>query len=130
MSSPTPSLLLLLEAFDLISCTTVPGVVYGVTFMLFCLCARLLYLELQVPARRKEARFNLFNLGFISVQLCFATIYVALNARTIQLAYIDHADFPGGPVAYELLANVPYVVAAGIFNLPLQTLKIAIQVSS
>ncbi len=51
-------------------------------------------------------------------------------SRTLQLADNDQADSPGGPFAYELTTNGPYAVAASIFDLTLEILTLAIQVSS
>jgi hypothetical protein len=128
MGAPTQHLLFLLEAFDIIGCTTILGALYGIAFMLYCLCARSLYLQLQEPDKRRQARFTI---GYISLQLFCATAYTALNARGIQLAYIDHADFPGGPLIYEASNQPtlrPYMIAASILDLTLQTLTMAIQV--
>src|SRR5689334_20733194 len=90
--------IILTETFDLIGSTTILGVFYGIAFTLYCLCARSLYLQLQEPNKQRQTRFTL---GWMTLLLFCATIYLALNAGIGQLAYIRHADFPGGPVSYE-----------------------------
>lgn len=129
MSIQTQSELLLLEAFDLISGTTVFGVIFGITFVLYCLCARSLYHQLQEPEKRRQAQFTL---GYISFLLFCATGLLVLNTGITQLAYITHADSPGGPLGYEgsfrLTTNV-YDIAGGILQLILEVSTVAIQVS-
>lgn len=46
--------------------------------------------------------------------------------------YIDHADFPGGPLEYEHLYNPTtdsYFTACSIFDLIIEVLTMVIQVS-
>ncbi len=89
---------LLWETFDLIGCTIIFAVFYGIVFTLYCLCAQPLYLQLRKPDQRRQTRFTL---GYIFLLLFFATGLLALNTRMVQLAYINHADLPGGPLAFE-----------------------------
>ncbi len=91
--------LFLWESLDVLGCNTILGVFYGIAFTLYCLCAQSLYPQLHKPDQRRQAGFTL---GCISLLLICATSWFALNARTIQLAYINHADFLGGPLAFEL----------------------------
>lgn len=120
----------LFEAFDLIGNTTIVGVLYGITFVLYCLCARPLYLKLQ--RRPEEGGRAWFSLGYISLLFLYTTILLAVNARVIQLAYIDHPDFPGGPLGYEGLASNPgissYSAVANILDLIVKVSTMAIQV--
>lgn len=60
----TESRLSLFEALDLISSTTILGVFYGIVFSLYVLCGWSLYLKLQNPDKRRQAKFSL---GYISV---------------------------------------------------------------
>lgn len=116
------------EVFDVLSSTTILGVFYGITFSLYCLCARPLYLNLQNPGKRRHA---MFSLGFISLLLFCATGCVAMNARIIQLAYVDHADSPGGPYVYESLygsAVRPYQTMDGVLELIIVVLTMSMQV--
>lgn len=130
MSAPVPSqsLLFFLETLDLIGSTTVLGALYGIAFTLYCLCVQSLYLQFREPDKRRQARFTI---GYISFQFFCATAFLALNARAMQLAYIDHADFPGGPWIYENSNHPtfrPYMTAGNTLDLTLQTLTMAIQV--
>lgn len=116
------------EALELIATTTILGVVYGVVFILYCLCARSLYLDFQKPDKRRRASFSI---GYTSVLLFCATGTLAFNARVNQLSYIDHADFPGGPFIYILSRDstiISYSTTAGILELVVDFLTMAIQV--
>jgi hypothetical protein len=117
------STLFLREAFDLLGKTTIRGVLYGITFSLYCLCARLLYLQLQAPDKRRRARFSL---GYISFFFFCLTVDVAVDARVRQLAYINHVDdFPGGPLKYT---NNPYDTISGVLAVIIEVSTTAIQV--
>lgn len=123
----TKRTLFLDEALDLIGCTTILGVSYGITFSLYCPCAWSLYLKIQQPDKRYRAGFTL---GYISLLFFCATAYLSMNVRVIQLAYINHADFPGGPLIYEgSSATMPYDGAAEILDFVIEVLIMAIQVS-
>lgn len=129
MSTPLQRELLLFEAFDVIGNTTVLGVFYGIAFALYCLCARSLYLQLWEPDKRRQAGFQL---GYISLLFFCATLYLALSSRLIQLGYVDHADFPGGPFEYERSYNPTttlILTANGIFEFIIQVSTMTIQVS-
>ncbi len=122
--------LFLYESVDLISCTTVLGALYGTVFALYCLCARSLYLQSQELEKRRQARLML---GFISLLLLGTTTVVAINSLVIQSAYIENADFPGGPFAvehtYQNLGSInildPICVTTDLF---IAVLTMAIQV--
>lgn len=120
---------LLLEALDLVSNTTILGTFYGIIFTLYCLCARSLYLQLLKPDERRQAKFTL---AYISLLFACTTAFLALNARFVQLAYINHSDFPGGPLEYEDSldsSTKPYVISGGILDLIVKVATMAIQVS-
>ncbi len=119
--STAPSEEFLLEALDLIGNTTVLGVSYGIAFTLYFLCAQSLYPQLHKPDRRRQTQFTL---GYISLLMFCATGVLALNARIIQLAYINHTDFPGGPLEYE--GN--YYTSSGSLSLACNTLDFTIEV--
>lgn len=126
MTTQAHSLTIILETFDLISSTTILGTLYGIVFTLYCFCARTLYLQ---PDNRKQA---VSTLSCISFLLLCATGYLAVNARIIQLVYIEHADYPGAPLNYEASIDSTkeqYNILAGVFDLVLQTLTMAVQVS-
>jgi hypothetical protein len=128
MSTESQKRLLLAEAVDIASNTTILGVFYGIVFALYCLCARSLFLELQVPDKRRQTRFTL---SYISLIFFCATAFLVLNMRMVQLAYIVHSDFPGGPLNYELSYSsitTSNMAATEIFDLTIEVLTMAIQV--
>jgi len=122
------SSLFLDEAFDLISATTISGVFYGITFSLYCLCAWPLYFKLQKPDEQRRARLSL---GYISLLFLCLTGGLVLGVRLNQLAYINHADFPGGPIGYEQTynstTNTNYTIG-GVLELTVEVLTMTIQV--
>lgn len=125
----TKSTIFLDEALDLIGCTTILGVSYGIAFSLYCPCAWSLYLKIRQPDKRYQAGSTL---GYITLLFFCATAYLSMNVRVIQLAYINHADFPGGPLRYEGSfdsATIPYDGAAEILDFVIEVLIMAIQVS-
>lgn len=124
----TRSSVFLFEAFDLIGSTTINGVLYGITFSLYCLCAWQLYLQLQKPDKRHQAKISLV---YTSVLYVCATGVLALNARIIQLAYINYANLPGGSLGYEeSISSTPksYRIPLNILNFVIEILTMAIQV--
>lgn len=122
--------LFLWEALDLIGCTTILGVSYGIAFTLYCLCAQSLYLQPREPDQRRQARFTL---GYSSLLLFFATGTLVSNGRMTQLGYVNHrADFPGGPLAFEANKQSPTTIslmlAGSILELVTDMLTMAVQV--
>lgn len=118
----------LFESLDLITSTTVLGVLYGIAFALYCLCTYSLYLQLQKPDRRRRA---IFLLGYTSLLLFCATVILVLNARMIKVTYVNHADFPGGPLAYENSYNSTTMLNVAVgssLGLIVEVLTVAIQV--
>ncbi len=127
--SAAQSTIFLFEALDVLGCTTVLGVFYGIALTLYCLCAQSLYSQLHKPDQQRQAQFNL---GYVSLLLFCATGILALNTRMIQLAYINHADFPGGPFAFEGDRNSTtssLILPSNILDLTIEILTMAIQVS-
>ncbi len=120
---------LLEETFDLISATTISGTLYGINFALYCLCAQSLHLQLQETDKRRQTRFTL---GYITLLFLCTTLGLALDVWRNQLGYIDHSDFPGGPLAYEVLYNPTtnfILTMSGFINMITEVLTSAIQVS-
>ncbi len=128
MSDASQSRAFIWEALDLIGSTTILGVSYGIALTLYFLCARSLYLQLQVPDKRRQARFTL---AYISILLFCATCILAMNTRIDQLAYTNHADFLGGPLEYEALYNPTnnfIYIADAILDLIVETSLMGIKV--
>jgi hypothetical protein len=63
---------------------------------MYAYCAR--YLWMQRHARSS----SLFILAFMSAIFATSTVFVGVQAFTVQLAYIDNRNFPGGPWAWFL----------------------------
>jgi hypothetical protein len=116
------------KVLNLISGTTIIGVLYGITFTLYCLCAWSLYLQLKKPDNRRRARFSL---GYISFLFFCATGAIGSSGRIIQLTYINHANFPGGPLGYEATYNsttISCFTIGGTLEVIIEVLTMAIQV--
>lgn len=125
-SAPTQSEIFFAEALDLIGLTTVSGALYGIIFGLYCLCARSLYLQLKVPHQKKQ---SMFTLAYASLVVISGLFILAANTRKIQLAYVNHADFPGGPLNYEAVFGHQSLALAGIvFAVVVDLLTMGIQV--
>jgi len=67
------------------------GIGYGVQLVMFFYCARYLWTQ------RRSRKNALFMLGFITAVFIVQTMYVGVQSRTAQLAYIDNRNYPGGP---------------------------------
>ncbi len=115
------------EALDLISSTTVTAGLYGLIFTLYCLCLCSLYPQLREPDHRGQV---IFTMVYTSIIIFCLTIFLALNARIIQLAYINHKDYPGGPMGYEssVLFTQPIFLLSSSLSLIVEILTTAIQV--
>ncbi|KAJ3564361.1 hypothetical protein NP233_g8343 [Leucocoprinus birnbaumii] len=77
-TSMDPSPYIVIERVDLISKTTVEGTLYGLTLALYILCVKYLY-----------------------IQLACGVFELAVDARIVQVSYVDHANFPGGGYFYS-----------------------------
>ncbi len=100
------SLAILNDELNLIGSTVLCSVAFGAILPLYFICAQELYLQIQKPERRRQ---SIINLACITLLLVFSTLYVASNAYTTQLAYVNDRNFPGGPAVY----------AASIFYIPI-----------
>ncbi len=118
----------LLEKLDLLSNTTILGTLYGIVVTLYCLCSLSLYRQIREPDLQRQAKFTL---GYISLILFLVTAYLGLNARTMSVVYIDHANFPGGALQYEVSLDSlakKYGIAGGIIDFSVEVLTMIIQV--
>lgn len=91
---------LLFEAIDVVSLTTLSGAAYGLEFLLYCLCARLLYHQLW-DSNQEFRRGTALTFALASLVMICTTGLVALGTWAIRLAYIDHSNDPGGPLTYK-----------------------------
>ncbi|KAI0756150.1 hypothetical protein C8Q80DRAFT_1071327, partial [Daedaleopsis nitida] len=74
----------------------VSGVGYGVQLVLWVSCA--LYLWKQ----RQRGKQTGFLLCYITLLLIVETIFAIVQARTVQVIYIENRNYPGGPWQYFL----------------------------
>ena len=52
--------------------------------------------------QRAQRRSALFLLAYITALIMVETIFVIVQARTVQVLYVDNRNYPGGPWAYFL----------------------------
>ena len=52
--------------------------------------------------RKSRGKQSIFLLGYITLLLVIETIFAVVQARTVQVIYIDNRNYPGGPWAYFL----------------------------
>lgn len=105
------SLDILNDELNLIGSTVICGVAYGAILPLFCICAYELCLQIRKADRR---RVSLLNLGCITILLVLSTLYLASNAYTAQLSYVNDRNYPGGPAVF---ADVIFYLPVSIMGL-------------
>ncbi|TFY73332.1 hypothetical protein EWM64_g10681 [Hericium alpestre] len=75
------------------------GVGYGIQVVLYTSCALYLW------GQRKTRKNSLLILAYITVLLSVETIFEIVQARTVQLIYIDNRSYPGGPWQFFLASQ-------------------------
>ncbi|KAF9444355.1 hypothetical protein P691DRAFT_786841 [Macrolepiota fuliginosa MF-IS2] len=115
------------EAADLISSTTVNGVLYGIALSLYVLSARSFYPQLKDKDKQKHATFMF---AYTSLVMICGTIYLALDTQDIQLAYIGHNTHLGEPREFEFIysTSLPSGIAMNIFSVMIDFSTIGIQI--
>jgi hypothetical protein len=106
---PTGRVVPLKDAVDLITSTTVSGVLYAYSFLICCLSTRLFYLQFR-DTDRKLNHHTVFTVAVSSIVITCATVdIVTLNlyARTV---YSDINTLPGGPDGGALVEVPGFVV--------------------
>ncbi|KAF8167323.1 hypothetical protein B0H34DRAFT_792062 [Crassisporium funariophilum] len=73
------------------------GLGYGIQLVLYTSCAMFLW-----NARHSRGKQSIFLLAYMTLLLCVETIFAAVQARTVQVIYVDNRNYPGGPWAYFL----------------------------
>ncbi|KAF9440905.1 hypothetical protein P691DRAFT_816436 [Macrolepiota fuliginosa MF-IS2] len=118
--------LLLWEHLNLISTTTVNGVLYGIALSLYVLSVQLFYSQLQAPNQRRHV---MFIFAYTSVVMICKIISLTLQTWIVQLAYIDHNTFPRATKEYEeiYLFTQSGGIMADAFNLVIDILTLGIQ---
>nr|GAT49119.1 predicted protein [Mycena chlorophos] len=93
----------------------VSGTGYGIQLVLYVTCARFL---LQ---RRGHSRQHLFLLAYITLIMLLESLFTAVQARTVQMVYIDNRNYPGGPWNYFLNSQTAAVNVMFLVTLFLMT---------
>ncbi|KAF9479417.1 hypothetical protein BDN70DRAFT_692120 [Pholiota conissans] len=75
----------------------ISGMGFGMQVMLYISCAIFLW-----NTRKSRGRKSIYLLIYITLLLCVETIFGAVQARTVQVIYIDNRNYPGGPWQYFL----------------------------
>ena len=79
-----------------------PMLSIGIQFILWAICARYLWLK------SRRGKQTTLLLSYITLLLVVETIYSVVQARTVELMYIDNRNYPGGPWQYFLdTQNLP-----------------------
>ena len=88
--------------------------VTGIQVVLFGSCVTILYSQYSRSLRSSSSylikgdKRALLLLSYITLLFVIESIYTAVQARTVQLMYIDNRNYPGGPWAYFLATqNLP-----------------------
>ncbi|EIM92385.1 uncharacterized protein STEHIDRAFT_117406 [Stereum hirsutum FP-91666 SS1] len=71
------------------------GVGYGIQVVLYVACA--IYLWKHIRASKSYAAYQL---AYITLLFVIQSIYVGVQAVTVQLMYVDNRNYPGGPWTY------------------------------
>jgi hypothetical protein len=66
----------------------VVGTGYGIQLVLYITCARFLW------TRREHSRQRMFLLAYMTLMLLIESLFVAVQARTVQMIYIDNRNYP------------------------------------
>ncbi|THH23103.1 hypothetical protein EUX98_g8081 [Antrodiella citrinella] len=74
----------------------ITGMGYGIQLVMYVSCALFLFKQ------RRERKTSLYILAYITLLLAIQTIYCAVQARTVQVMYVDNRNYPGGPWQYFL----------------------------
>ncbi|KAI0701261.1 hypothetical protein C8T65DRAFT_741786 [Cerioporus squamosus] len=72
------------------------GVGYGIMLVLWSSCVSYLW------KHRRRSRKTLLLLAYLCLLFVVETIFCIVQARTVQVIYIENRNYPGGPWAYFL----------------------------
>ncbi len=68
----------------------------GIQLIMYSYCALYLW------GQRRAKKVSLYFLAYITLLFSVETIFVIVQARSVQLMYIDNRSYPGGPWQYFL----------------------------
>ncbi|KAF9446276.1 hypothetical protein P691DRAFT_214834 [Macrolepiota fuliginosa MF-IS2] len=119
--------LLLWEDLNLITPTTINGVLYGIAMSLYVLSARSFYPQFKDPHQWRHATFMFV---YTSVMLFSGIAVLALSTQEIQLSYIKHNTFLGEPVTFDqfYVPRQPDGIANNVFGIIVDFLTAGIQI--
>ncbi|KAF9443105.1 hypothetical protein P691DRAFT_844076 [Macrolepiota fuliginosa MF-IS2] len=119
--------LLLWEHLDLVSSTTLNGVLYGIALSLYVLCVRLFHPQLKDPHQRRHVTFMF---AYASVVMICGIVFLVFKTWINQLAYIDHNTFPGAAEEYEKIYMFiqPRGITVQTSNIIIDVLTLGIQI--
>ncbi|KAJ7125211.1 hypothetical protein C8R44DRAFT_619272 [Mycena epipterygia] len=72
------------------------GTGYGIQLVLYTSCALFLW------KRRKHGRQPMLLLAYMTAMLLIESLFIAVQARTVQMVYIDNRNYPTGPWQFFL----------------------------
>ncbi|KAF7376506.1 hypothetical protein MSAN_00066600 [Mycena sanguinolenta] len=75
------------------------GTAYGIQLTLWANCALFLW------KRSKQSRLSMLLLIYMTTMLLIESLFVAVQARTVQFIYIDNRNYPGGPWTFFLASQ-------------------------
>jgi hypothetical protein len=87
------------------------SIFYGITFILYCLTMRNLFLR---SSKTNSPATSWKLIGFLTVQQIALLIAVIGNIQFCVLAFVYHRDTPGGPIAYQTLHSNVAPAYAGL----------------
>ncbi|KAJ7486815.1 hypothetical protein FB451DRAFT_1554016 [Mycena latifolia] len=80
----------------------VTGTGFGVQFALYLMCVLYLW------KRKKQNRYAKFLLAYTTALFAVEVLFVVVQAKTVQMIYIDNRNYPGGPWTFFLATqNTP-----------------------
>ncbi|KAJ7099437.1 hypothetical protein B0H15DRAFT_546800 [Mycena belliarum] len=77
----------------------VSGTGYGVQLVLYTTCALYLW------RRRRDSKQSMLLLAYMTCMLLIESLFLAVQARTVQMIYIDNRNYPGGPWQFFLASQ-------------------------
>ncbi|KAH7929186.1 hypothetical protein BV22DRAFT_1125955 [Leucogyrophana mollusca] len=92
--SPTQ---LYVGSVNLVCCTIIAGITYGIMFTLYGICTASLVQRLRsIKKDQPKRRRTVYHLLYISIMFILGTLYTDANVRSAQLSYAANSEFPGG----------------------------------
>ena len=76
-----------------------------------------LYCSLHLWNQRKQRKSSPYLLIYMTLSFATQTVFCAIQARVIQISFVDNRDYPGGPLAYLMVeqAQLNLVMCIALF---------------